>query len=322
MKNITLHFVFIVLFSATYLQTQAQTDHSPHVVRFVTVDPGVQLEVLDWGGSGRPLIFLAGAGDTAHRFDGFAPQFTVQHHVYGITRRGSGASSHPAPANGNYSADRLGDDVLAVIKALHIERPVLVGHSLAGEELSSIGSRFPEKVSGLIYLDAATGFAFYDPAHPPLEIEMNDIKRRIDEIEAGGVDEKNKLLELEAAVVRFKAVLHQSNEAVANLPPIPPRTPIGAAMTFGMQKYTNIPVPVLAIYACPHNWDRFPTGDPTRKAALVADDTARCNAWADAFSRGVPGARVVRIPNADHYVYLSNERQVVAEMNGFLAGLR
>ena len=31
---------------------------------------------------------------------------------------------------------------------------------------------------------------------PPFEVEMNDIKRRIDEIEAGGVDEKKKLLEL------------------------------------------------------------------------------------------------------------------------------
>ena len=40
------------------------------------------------------------------------------------------------------------------MKALHIERPVLAGHSLAGQELSSIGSRFPKKVSGLIYLDA------------------------------------------------------------------------------------------------------------------------------------------------------------------------
>jgi non-heme chloroperoxidase len=127
-------------------------------------------------------IFLAGAGDTAHRFDAFAPRFTGQHHVYGITRRGFGASSKPSPANGNYSADHLGDDVLAVMKALHVERPVLVGHSLAGQELSSIGSRFPGKVSGLIYLDAATGFAFYDPPQPPISIEMNDIKRRIDEI--------------------------------------------------------------------------------------------------------------------------------------------
>ena len=179
-----------------------------------------------------------------------------------------------------------------MLKALNIERPVLVGHSLA----------------------------FYDPAHPPMEIEMNDIKRRIDEIEAGGVDEQKKLLELEAAIAKFETVLHQSNAAVANMPPLPPRSPIGAAVTFGMQKYTAIPVPVLAIYACPHNWDRFPANEPTRKAALVADDTARCNVWADAFSRGVPTAHVVR-PIADHYVYLSNEAQVVREMNDFLAKL-
>lgn len=302
-------------------QVTAQTDSSPHKVQLVTVEQGVQLEVLDWGGSGRPLIFLAGAGDTAHRFDSFAPQFTKQYHVYGITRRGSGASSKPAPANGNYSADHLGDDVLAVMTALHIEHPVLVGHSIAGQELSSIGSRFPGKVSGIIYLDAATSFAFYDPAHPPIAIEMNDIKRRIDEIEAGGVDEQKKLLELEAAIARFETVLHQSNAEIANLPPLPPRSPIGAALNFGAQKYTSIPVPALAIYACPHNWDRFPGNDPDRKAALIADDKARCTAWADAFSHGVPAAHIVRIPNADHYVYLSNETQVIREMNEFLATL-
>jgi pimeloyl-ACP methyl ester carboxylesterase len=238
-----------------------------------------------------------------------------------MTRRGTGASSKPLPANGNYSADHLGDDILAVMQALNIERPVLVGHSIAGEELSSIGSRFPAKVSGLIYLDAATGFAFYDPAHPPVEIELNDIKKRIDEIEAGGVDEQKKLLELEAAIAKFETVLHQSNAAVANMPPLPPRSPIGAALTFGMQKYTAIPVPALAIYACPHNWNHLPANESARKAALVADDTARCNAWADAFSRGVPTAHVVRIPNADHYVYLSNAAQVAGEMNDFLAKL-
>jgi non-heme chloroperoxidase len=105
----------------------AQTDSSPHKVQMITVEPGVQLEVLDWGGSGKPLIFLAGAGDTAHRFDGFAPQSTEQHHVYGITRRASGASSGPAPANGNYSADHLGDDVLGVMKRFTSTAPYLLG---------------------------------------------------------------------------------------------------------------------------------------------------------------------------------------------------
>jgi non-heme chloroperoxidase len=164
-KMISSYFLLIasLVFS---LQAPAQTDSSPHKVQFVTVEEGVQFEVLDWGGVGRPLIFLAGNGDTAHAYDNFASKFTGQNHVYGITRKGFGASSKPAPTNGNYSADRLGDDILAVMQALRIERPVLAGHSLAGEELSSIGSRFPNKVSGLIYLDAAASWAFYDPAHP------------------------------------------------------------------------------------------------------------------------------------------------------------
>src|SRR5580692_7679335 len=138
-------------------QPAAWTDPSPHRVQFVTVDENVRLEVLDWGGSGRPLVFVPGLGNTAHVFDDFAPKFTARYHVYGVTRRGFGASSAPAAG---YGADRLGDDVLAVLEALKLDRPVLAGHSLGGEELSSIGSRHPERVAGLIYLDAGYSYAF------------------------------------------------------------------------------------------------------------------------------------------------------------------
>jgi non-heme chloroperoxidase len=64
-------------------------------VRFVAVDEGVKLEVLDWGGSGRPIVLLAGLGNTAHVFDRFADQLSGSYHIYGITRRGFGASSQP-----------------------------------------------------------------------------------------------------------------------------------------------------------------------------------------------------------------------------------
>ena len=73
------------------------TDSSPHTVQFVTVEPGVKLEVLDWGGTGRPLVFLASLGDTAHAFDKFAPKFIGKYHVYGITRRGFGESATLPP---------------------------------------------------------------------------------------------------------------------------------------------------------------------------------------------------------------------------------
>jgi hypothetical protein len=88
-----------------------------------------------------------------------------------------------------------------------------------------------------------------------------------------------------------------------------------------MERYTSIRVPILAIFACPHNWDRFFANDPQRKAARLSADTARCTAQAEAFSHGVPSARVVRIANADHYVDRSNEAQVIEEMNEFLEGL-
>src|ERR1700688_205459 len=90
----------------------AQVDTTQHRVSLVSVAQDVKLEVVGWGGSGPPLIFLAGFGDTAHIFDEFAPKLTSPHHVYGITRRGFGASSAPLPDGDNYSADRLGDDVL------------------------------------------------------------------------------------------------------------------------------------------------------------------------------------------------------------------
>ena len=122
----------------------AWKDPSPHTVSFVNADPNVKLEVLDWGGpsTGRTLVLVPGLGNTAHIFDVLATKLTAHYHVVGVTRRGFGDSS--APASG-YGADRLGDDVLAVIDALKISKPVLAGHSLGGEELSSIGSRHPEK---------------------------------------------------------------------------------------------------------------------------------------------------------------------------------
>ena len=40
-------------------QPPAWKDPSPHITQFVAVDKSVRLEVLAWGGSGRPLVLLA-----------------------------------------------------------------------------------------------------------------------------------------------------------------------------------------------------------------------------------------------------------------------
>ena len=169
-------------------QPPAWKDPSPHITQFVTVDKNVRLEVLDWGGSGRPLVLLAGGGDTAHVFDDFAPKLTPSFHVYGITRRGFGESGF---SSAGYGADRLGDDVLAVLDALKLEKPVLVGHSLGGEELSSVATRHPSRVAGLVYLEAGYPYAFDNGTGPTMK-EFQDLKNLAQSIRAEVQELKNK----------------------------------------------------------------------------------------------------------------------------------
>ena len=54
------------------------------------------------------------------------------------------------------------------------------------------------------------------------------------------------------------------------------------------------------------------------EAAVVAADLERQTRLANAFEAGVPSAMVIRVPNADHYIYRSNEAEVFRAMNEFL----
>lgn len=232
-------------------------DPSPHKIQFVTADQKVRLEVLDWGGRGRPMVLLAGLGNTAHVFDDFAPKLTADYHVYGITRRGFGASS--APESG-YTADRLGDDVLAVIDSLKLSKPVVVGHSLAGEELSSLASRHPDRIAALVYLDAGYSYAF-----------NNGKVAEVKEILKGAPPEPSPrnldLVNFSALQVWWQrtggvtfpvAELRQTYDSSPDGHVGESRTParVYQAIMAGQQKYTNIPVPALAIFALPHSEPR------------------------------------------------------------------
>jgi len=123
-----------------------------HKVLFVTGCSANKLEVLDWDGKGAPVIFLAGLGNTAHVFDHFALRFTDRYHVYGLTRRGFGKSDQPAA---DYTEKNLAGDILAVLDSLHIDKAILIGHSIAGEEISKFAATYPARVRKVVYLDAA-----------------------------------------------------------------------------------------------------------------------------------------------------------------------
>ena len=347
--------------TANKQESPAWRDPSPHSVQFVIVDTDVKLEVLDWGGTGRPVVLLTGLGNTAHVYDDFASKLTPQYHVYGVTRRGYGASSVPATG---YMADRLGDDVLAVLDAIKLDRPVLVGHSIAGEELSSIGSRHPERVAGLIYLDAAYCYAYYDHSLGCLEIDGAELRRKLELLQNSN-DQRALAQEL---LQNDLPVVERDLRGIEKLPPPPTPSPTPAdlvsfqalsawftrtrgitfpeaefragseltqdgkpsklktppsvpqAIVAGEQKYTDIRVPVLAICAFPHDLGPETNNDPGAHAAAEASDAIAAT-QIKAFETGVQSARVVRLPHANHYVFLSNEMDVLREMRAFIGSL-
>ena len=262
-----------------------------------------------------------------------------------------------------------------MLDVLKFERPVLVGHSIAGEELRSIGSRHPERVAGLIYLDAGFPYAYYDGSRGDFIVDWDELKKKVDQI-LFGVDRtiQEQFLQqlLQANLPTFGKDLQKMQENLALTPllksPLPTpadretfaaalawqkkvygyaipeaelreeaeTTPeghvggdranaaIGEAIMAGEQKYTDLRVPILAIFALPQ--DRGPyvnaNNSPTALAAAEARNTAITGAQVAAFEGGVPSARVVRLPHASHSLFISNEADVLREMRSFLETLQ
>lgn len=354
--------------------TKTWRDPSPHKVTFIEVAPGIELETLDWGGHGRPLMLLAGGGNTAHVFDEFAQQLTSHYRVVGLTRRGSPVSSIPSDG---YGADDLGNDVVAAIETLKLNQPVLVGHSFAGQEMSNVASRFPGRIGGLVYLDAIHSWDQEYEAQGFYKIvtwkdELNDFKTHFDKLLSEPFDSRPLAQEmLQKNFPELQAILQKLIRIENGRPPRPDPTPadlqsframqawyargakvvlpeaeframhaideqgrptmkfrrppfVGQKIEAGKKKYTNIHVPALGIFAVIDDPGTPDMNDPEQRAnaeAYMWFQRERSRRQIALFQRDLPQARVVQIDKADHYVYLSNESEVVDEINKFLSEL-
>src|SRR6266849_4348055 len=302
-------------------------DPSKHQVRFVTVEDGVQLEVLDWGGTGRPIVLLAGSGNTAHVFDEFAPKLTGSYHVYGITRRGYGVSTHP---DSGYSEQRLAEDVLHVLDSLKIVAPVLVGHSMAGEELTRLGDEHSDRLAGLVYLDAAfdpTDFPASSPAYIALYHQLPAAMRDY----PGPTDADRKSFQAYRDWQARQGEVFPESE-LRNMYETNPDGSMGKHKTAqsihqaigeGAQErdYSRIRVPVLAFFPDGNGHKQYQPKDDQERAAIAefnAATSAYVNRWKKNLQTAPGGVRIVIVTGANHYFFLSKEADVLRELRVFM----
>jgi pimeloyl-ACP methyl ester carboxylesterase len=306
-------------------------DRSPHKSGFVDSD-GVRLHYLDWGGEGPALVFLAGHGCNAHIFDRLAPRFLPGFHPLALTRRGHGESDYPETG---YDIDTLTGDIRCFLDSLGIERAVLVGHSLAGIELSHFAAAYPERVLKLVYLDAA----YYRQTE---EFKAVQAKNPLRSIQIPGEQDDYDTPEALAAHIRFaypsfEAIWselmdeHHQHEVTLN--------PQGRAVWKGTDEINaainqtafsyepedaRIQAPVLNFYAIKDKTYYLSPNYMTaeQQAQVVEFFETALQPWnlgcIEQFRRSVPHARIVLIPNGHHYCFIQQEDLVFEDMLAFL----
>lgn len=283
---------------------------------------GVRLHYVDWGGRGPTIILLSGLGDSARIFDDLAPRLAKEHRVFAFTRRGYGLSDL---RQSDYSNAALVGDIVGLMDALSIAKASLVGHSIAGGELSTMGTQHPERIERLVYLDSA-----YDRTRA-LELTNNvPAMQPPSSADRASVD---ALARWRAAALGspVSAVRHNLAETTKPGPGgLLSRTPpavmlaVLAGDVAAKPDYALIPAPAFAIYSSKDVADQVPPSTADARRREIIDYSIRkirpwmLRAQADFLENKTCGA-AVELPSSTHYFFLRRPAWTAEAILGFLS---
>lgn len=296
-------------------------DTTHHTSGMVRVAPGVRLNYLDFGGTGPAVLLLAGLGNTAHAFDDFAPRLTDRFHVVALTRRGFGESDHP---ESGYDTPRLVEDIRAAIEALQLGRVSIVGHSIAGEEMTRFAGAYPALVDKLVYLDAA-----YD------RVSLDSALQEIFPVSPNVPASPQPTAADTASAAAYVAFVHRTRGVDIPESDIRTRfrydgwheeiTAAYQAIQVEHPAYSRVLAPALAIYAVTDDvsqlepWQRADRAHLSGWQELVRGVERADRLSREQFRRQVAHGTVLDIHGAHHWVFVSNRDEVLAAVRRFLA---
>ena len=105
-------------------------------------------------GEGRPIVFVHGLGGQLHHFRHTMFPLLPGYRLIALDRPGSGYSVRAPGATARLPEQA--EVVASFVKALGLEKPLLVGHSLGGAVALTVALNHPELVSGVVALAPLT----------------------------------------------------------------------------------------------------------------------------------------------------------------------
>lgn len=112
---------------------------------------GIELQLAIWEGEGKQVLCVHGLTANCRCWDVIASALAPIHQVTAMDLRGRGLSNKPPTG---YSEEHHVRDVLSLMDDLELEKGILLGHSLGGYISMALAAQYPERVEGLILLDA------------------------------------------------------------------------------------------------------------------------------------------------------------------------
>ena len=111
---------------------------------------GVKIQLAQWDGNGKPILCIHGITANCRCWDVMASGLSPAHRVVAMDLRGRGLSDSP---DSGYSITHHCQDILALLDDLHLEKAVIMGHSLGAFISMVFGAQHSERVDRIILVD-------------------------------------------------------------------------------------------------------------------------------------------------------------------------
>jgi esterase len=245
-----------------------------------------------WG-SGNALIMLHGLFGSGVNWQSIGLQLSQQRSVFAPDLRNHGDSPHSP----DFGYEAMSEDLNAFMTRQHVERAVLMGHSLGGKIAMAFADRFPEKTEGLIIADIA-------PKPYP----------------AGHRDILNALIQLDLSRIKSR------KEALDALAPAIPSLPVRQFLLQSLRRWADGRYRwKINLDAIDRHLDRLGQGPrlmnqyPGRALFMRGGNSPYItDADAKRIRRYYPNARIVTIDGAGHWLHFDAPEKTIAAINSFV----
>lgn len=269
--------------------------------KFADLPGGVRMHYRDDGDPAKPVVMLVhGYGDSFLSWDAWIKRLSPDFRVITIDLPGHGLTR--APDGYQPSQDDYADLVDALAAKLALPRFAIVGNSMGGGVAWQVATRYPQRLDGLVLVDAA-GWPASTLTKPPLAFRLiqspvgifllKHIETRPITGPALKADVVNKALITPAFVDRWVEVQRAPGHRDILMGMRPGKNSVATEAVLG-----KIAVPTLVLHG---DQDVIITPEAGRK-----------------FAAAIPGARLIRYPDAGHLPQVDIPDRSAADVAAFL----